>query len=569
MSVSPHEQLAAEQGTLAELQAGREFAAQHAAEVQLRGAFSPGIVFERRNAVGSVERNWSGLYDQRVIDSSTLLALDAIGLDSHELLTKSVASDMGEEVASKTIDQERLDIFSYDQGLSFRLSTTTENSGLKDGQPSEAINVAFRNRLLQSPAHLALLRASEKLSLADTVPEEMATEPFDYTKDPLGTLVFFDSVGLTDSSRNNSLVQGITKDGASNEQLLRNVLNVAAGSSNGRTIELKDGATIITWQYRPSSPIVKTVELRADGTCVYRAKQVAMNAYLEQANQSAESMSLPFIETETASELASVLDKAGLMFHPKLQYEMMNTDEADRYGSLYTQLSRRIAKWVDNPDSLNLSDLFVPHDPAYSGIELARRDKSSVIQEYGDMQESLATESHEEAVRAAYTAVDRNGETGEASEALFTMIDDLLAIAHDPALKQHTDLPVTKERVKIRDGACFDVVAYYVGAAAEARGGLQHYQENNVAMLEKTMGAHTFLTTSPVQFNGVRLPKGSLFQRAQDGGWAFLRLTPFAFENTADQLAFGSEISKMLTNERQAVSRLGGVSMQSMVNFAR
>lgn len=510
MSVSPHEQLDTYPRSLAELQAGRDYGAQHEAEVQLKAAFSPGIVFEARCAIGSVQRNSPGLYDQSVISADTLLSLEAVGVNTHDLFKKSLASDMGEQVASAAIDQDRLDIFSYNKGLSFRLTSTAENVVNQDGRPSEAINIAFRDRLLQSPAHQAVLRANEKLSQGGEgeVPEEMSTEPFDYTKDPLGTLVFFDSVGLTQSSRNNGLVEAISRNGADSKQLLQNVLDADAVSAHGRTVTFQDGATVITWQFQPSSPITKQVELRADGTCVYSVKQVAINAYLERANQSSEAMTLPFIETKTASELVSTLESAGLMFSPELQYEMMNIDEADRYGSVYTQLTRQIAKWIDNPDSFRLSDLFVPHDTEYSGLKLAQREKLIALHEYTNKKDSLDVDAYEDTVRSAYAAVRRGPETCESAEVLFTMIDDLLTVASEPARKHQTDLPATKERVQIRNGACFDVVAYYVGAATDNRGGLQHYQAGDVSMLEKTHGAHTFLTTSALKFNGVRLPKG-------------------------------------------------------------
>ena len=566
MSESTHEQLQSIPPSLAELQAGRELNAQRAAEAYMRAAFDPGIVYDARCAIGSVKRNTFGQYDEAVIGANTLLSLEAVGVSAHDVLQKSSEAEIDEQIDSVVVGPDKLDILSYDRGLSFRLNSVVEHGG-KDDQPSEAINKAFRDRLLQSPAHQALLRASDSLQGANEIPKVLRTEPFDYKKDPLGSLVFFDSIGLTDSSRRNKPAEVIAKDDVTNEQLLQTILDADVASGKGRSVVHRDGSTVVTWQYRPSSPMTKQIELRDDGTCVYSAEQVAINAYLEQANQSSEAITLPFIESQTARDLVKTLDAAGLMFDPKIQHEMMSVDEADRYGSIYTQLSRQVAKWVDNPDSFRLSDLFALQDDEYAGLKLAESNKYKLY-EYSDKRQAENTDAYEQSVRSAYAAVARDPNMSEPAEVLFNMIDDLLAISADPTSERITDLPVTSERVGIRNGACFDVVAYYVGAIDEGRGGLHRYEANSVPMIEKKHGSHTFLTSAAIRFNGVRLPKGSLFSQAQDGGWAFLRLTPFAFDKTADQLAFGSEITKMLVNEKRAVARIGEATLQNIVDYA-
>lgn len=93
--------------------------------------------------------------------------------------------------------------------------------------------------------------------------------------------------------------------------------------------------------------------------------------------------------------------------------------------------------------------------------------------------------------------------------------------------------------------------------------------ENGVDMLHKTHGKETFLLVRPTMFRGVELPKGSLMSRQVDGGWAFLRLTPFAFDNPIDQEAFGSELSKAYASESRTVARVGGVSLSMLVEEAR
>ena len=53
------------------------------------------------------------------------------------------------------------------------------------------------------------------------------------------------------------------------------------------------------------------------------------------------------------------------------------------------------------------------------------------------------------------------------------------------------------------------------------------------------------INLSPIYFNGIQLPKGSLFTTVNNDEFAFLRLTPLMFDNRQDMVsAFGAEIIK-------------------------
>jgi hypothetical protein len=567
MTELPHEALGSVPNTLADLQAGREYAAQQDAETRLLASFNPSIVTNRSFAVGKVERNWSGPYDQGRLDAGTLMSLDALGFDPHQVVTDSAAGYTGDEVAAKDIGAETLHVYAYRQGLSFRLKGPEDEASKL---PSAAINNMLRNRLSESPAHKAFLKASESLRDQPVAPSEVYTEPFNIADDPLASMVFFDDIGLTESSNQDALFSSLANSDTSNEQILDKVVAAAATPKLGRMVQHTENGTTITWQDR-SQPVRKKVELRPDGSCTYGVEQVPMGVYLEQASLSPESLSLPFIETQAAQEIAQTLDSVGLMFHPRVQYEMMRPGQADRYGSIYTQLSRQVAKWVNDPVSLTLSDLFVPYDARYSGLELMKQNEQDA--QYAYQLEYEAAEAREEAVRQAFTTIERLPQAGEAGTALLDMIEDVLAVEQNPTLKATSDVPVTSERVQIRNGACFDVAAYYASAAADmpyGKVGLTKVRtENDVRFLEKMVGSHTFLSRDTMRFNGVHLPKGSLFQHATDGGWAFLRLTPFAFDEAVDQLAFGSEMTKMFTNEQAALRRIGNISLGRLVDFAK
>jgi hypothetical protein len=157
---------------------------------------------------------------------------------------------------------------------------------------------------------------------------------------------------------------------------------------------------------------------------------------------------------------------------------------------------------------------------------------------------------------------------GEAAAAILSMVQDLIARDHQQEIA--SQLPVTNQDISMKDGACFDVATYYIGAAggtAEYPDWLKQANHNGVNMLEKTSGSKTLLTTEPIVFNGVKLPKGALFKRTSDG-YAVLRLTPFSFDNPVDQLASGSEVTKAVVQQRIALQKVGGYTLDKLLESA-
>lgn len=108
---------------------------------------------------------------------------------------------------------------------------------------------------------------------------------------------------------------------------------------------------------------------------------------------------------------------------------------------------------------------------------------------------------------------------------------------------QPSDIVASKDAISINEGACFDVATYYCQAYEYGRLYLKII--NGQRFLEKTHGSHTLINLSPIYFNGIQLPKGSLFTTVNNDEFAFLRLTPLMFDNRQDMVsAFGAEIIK-------------------------
>jgi len=539
--------------SLAALQEGREAMAELAAGNELRGIFNPERASQHYMALKGVEINGVP-YDEGILNAGSLLGLDALGFDVADVLAKTGRHSGPEEeqIASQKIGDAEIGLYRYDEGVYYR--ATAADSGAERHKSAE-VAALITERLENAPPYAALRKVGTVLNYDEPAPESLKTEEFDYRADPLASVLFLYDMGLLSSTIEE--VRGLRAGIDAAELPDRALATVPPYTA---TVSTQGDISIYTWGKNVKRELVVDP---AKGTFVLSASKRPVDLYLERGNQTNEK-SLPFIETECARALCDRLDAAGLMFHPNLQQEMMQIGEADRYGSIYTQLSREIAKWINNPDRARLSTLFVPADPAFAGEALARQGEAAADHYARALEENGAADI-EARTRSLFTAsVPPTGNLP--ADTLLSMAQDVLA-RNDTADEVVSDLPVTEERVSITNGACFDVFTYYVGAAATTDAWpdyLKKFQAGAVNMLEKNTGVHTYLTTQPTVFNGVRLPKGALFSKADDEKWAFLRLTPFAFDEPADQLAFGSEISKTLKNERENLLRLGGVSLAAL-----
>lgn len=556
---------------LSVLQDGRYNLAVHSADMQLRSIFAHDRIDNPAVNITEIQNDSFPRYCQS-FSANDLLSLSAVGLDPEVVVSEATATKYDNSVRilkTVEIDKDKLDVYAAEGGLKLLLNIDGVESRYGNSATHTGVNEKVKQRFAQSPAHQASHKAIAILAHSEETPHGITTDPFDPLIDPLGTLAFLEDLGL---------MRGLDsrfRQGQSAQDILETA--VANIPDFIATKKETDGSHSIVWGDGWASGVIKKLHIdKTTGSYQFSAVQDPAANYFEQANQSAEK-AIPFIETECARELCSILDKKGLMFHPSIQAEIMGMGEADRYGSIYTQISREIAKWVDNPDRTQLSNLFVPHEADYYGTEVAKKmvyGKSMPIYQYENRhgyedfdEPDTRKETPEVLVREKWISAPHSAD-GEAANVLLTMIDD--SLARDPSSEQITDLPVTKGPVKIRDGACFDVTSYYVGAATNAHSQpLRKVTESGVTLLEKTMGAHTFLSTEPMVFNGVRLPKGALFIKSKDG-WAFTRLTMFAFDQPQDQIAVGgSELAKTLKNEQEAVRQLGSSTLDALIDSAR
>lgn len=228
----------------------------------------------------------------------------------------------------------------------------------------------------------------------------------------------------------------------------------------------------------------------------------------------------PFLDTKTGIELTDILQDSGL--EPSSRLSMIlagipekGTDQGSkRYGNSYSELSREVAKFVNNPER-SLESLFA------GDVELARKKILDI---------DLA-----------------NVENGPVVLLLGLLKD---SISRDPDTEQASSVPVFNGYIRMKAGSCKDAEVKFTEALQPPKMLGQRMKNLGVAdaapgvkMLHKVdLGDPTAINPEPIWYKGVLLPAGSLFQRsinkAGQTEYAFVRVTSFTFDAEEGRDAF-------------------------------
>ncbi len=499
--------------------------------------------------------------DIGVLRYADMLSLEALGQDPATVV-EGLGTDEKPLFTAVLADQT-ITATGYGQdGMTLRLDADSLDFTAK----SDLVRERVADRIRQSPGHAALHKLeSSRAELGVHEPSSLQTEYFNPNKDKFGTLSLLQSAGMIPDHYR------IDRDALRPEYVPLDVVDgYFAGVLGASYKSRQEDETTIRYSTQQQDKWVTLIVDKQTGRAAFAFEPDEDYYYAERANQAAYEKSVPFIETKAGEELLGLLDGAGLMLHPNVQAELVRPGEADRYGSAYTQMSREIAKWVNRDARRDIINLFVPFDAA-----MRPTGNSGTWQKFDELRwqyEQSRYDMTDEQLQAEQAFV-KEQLLGLDAHALSEPTKVLVGLAQG-ALKRDAvagalkELPVTTSDVEITNGACFDVAAYYLGAAEKFRDssrGLEHVTASDVAMLEKTHGRHTFMLQERAILNGVALPKGTLMQQGADGGWAMLRLTPFCFDSPEDQLATGSELAKAYANETQAITSIGGVSLAHIV----
>lgn len=413
----------------------------------------------------------------------------------------SVASVAKEE--TETISSSQLTLTTQ------RLSDTHFSLRFPEGENLDSLRDSIITGIRTNSASRALDEAVDKfVQNGDNTPTKNSFRPED---DLLATAVILESLRLIRQPFV-SYKAGTDPDEIATGLLTEGFMKKAILDDNGKIISAQlvvdEGVQIIL---EPAGePPEETDVLTTNWTM--RIVADPSPYMMEAANQAPYAKCEAFINRPTGREFIRALEEFQMRFSRDFEDFLITGRSSafdDRYGGAYSQISRVLAKIIHSADLSRLNELFV----SASGGQISPQQLEKLVQ----------FESHDKGFRVFQDILRQilNRNTAETSD--------------DPS--------VNSSRISIKAGACFDVVSYYTGA--QVLGKLHNVELFGKKFLEKTHGAHTFINAEEFSFNGIRLPKGSLFVRGEDGGLAFLRLTPFMFDSRDDMVSsFGTEIIK-------------------------
>lgn len=297
--------------------------------------------------------------------------------------------------------------------------------------------------------------------------------------------------------------------------------------------------------------------------------------YVESANMANVVKGEPFVDTQCAKELTELASEQGLMLAPWLQAAIVKTGQPDQYGGVYTQMTREIGKWINSPHLTRTLKLFVPFNKDFAATNRVSETGADSILTYVESTGDNPASDREAIVRDAIMQMD-TGALSTPTQVLIDMMKGALSRSGK------TDLPVSHTVLKqYKLNVCFDVTTAFLDSAVQPlnRDGLTMITtDEKVRMIQKRKDEkqHTWLLTEPTWLNGVLLPKGSLMARADasgghpegDGGWLFMRLTPYTFDEPKDVRVFGTEAGKAQLIHSRALAALGGMTLSHIAERA-
>lgn len=338
-------------------------------------------------------------------------------------------------------------------------------------------------------------------SPADMIPEEVVPlldgalvavdEPIDKTRSILEqrtvTLCRRRNDGLTDDE----FCQAVA-DAYQQSPAMRRVQEVAYQITGGVEDLHAGNPTISIGVFDPSIYIDRVLMRRVQqdsGNSALQCYGTALLARYEEQNDTDKHL---YLHTASARALLDACDAGNVRLADTAEWELV-TERDSRYGNAYAWMSREIIKMAADQ----------------TGHLVADDEHRAELQPTGE----------------------------PAADILIALLNQIATRGTD----RTSDLPMPTEAVRLREGGCKDVEAYFAQAyMMSAQPAIGETAIADKRFISKTHGAHTFLAVNAVRYCGVEFPPGTVWGRFGDG-YAPLRLTGFCFDRDTAATVFGAE----------------------------
>ncbi len=226
-----------------------------------------------------------------------------------------------------------------------------------------------------------------------------------------------------------------------------------------------------------------------------------------------------YLKTLDAKAFIGAIESAGLSLTEKAADELKH-EKDNRYGNAYAWLSRKIAILASGAEQSQ----WYPSQEIFTEAEIEDPDTYEITYEKPD-----------------FKSLNETGEPGA------DLLLELLKQVGERDLTQpvESDLPLPDKKERFRMYGCKDVEVYFAQASSGSIGAPKPVvtEIGGKAFWKKSHGGPTLLNLEPVTYNGIELPPGCVFRKEDDGGYLFLRITGYAFEQAKAEELFGSAIT--------------------------
>ncbi len=306
--------------------------------------------------------------------------------------------------------------------------------------------------------------------------------------------------GLTDDEFCQAVVKAYQQSPA-----MRRVKEVVHQITSGVEDLHAGNPTISIGVFDPSIYIDRVLMRRVQqdgGNSALQCYGTALLARYEEQNDTDKHL---YLHTASARALLDACDAGGVRLAGTAEWELI-TEQGSRYGNAYAWMSREIIKMAADQ----------------TGHLVADDEHHAVLQPTGE----------------------------PAADVLVALLNQITTRGTD----RTSDLPMPTEAVRLREGGCKDVEAYFAQAyMMSTRSVMSETAIADKRFISKTHGAQTFLAADAVRYCGVEFPPGTVWGQFGDG-YAPLRLTGFCFDQNTAATVFGAEyMANVLEANQRAV----------------
>ena len=338
-------------------------------------------------------------------------------------------------------------------------------------------------------------------SPADMIPEEVVPlldgavvavdEPIDKTRSILEQRIVTLCRRRNDGLTNDEFCQAVA-DAYQQSLDMQRMQEVAHQIISGIKHLHAGNPTISIGVFNPSVYIDRVLMCRVQqngGNSALQCYGTALLAHYEEQNDTDKHL---YLHTASARALLDACDAGGVRPANAAEWELI-TEQGSRYGNAYAWMSREVIKMAADQ----------------TGRLVADNEHHAVLQSTGE----------------------------PAADVLIALLNQIATRGTD----RTSDLPMPTEAVRLREGGCKDVEAYFVQAyMMSSRSVMSETAIAGKRFISKTHGAQTFLAADAVRYCGVEFPPGTVWGQFGDG-YAPLRLTGFCFDQNTAATVFGTE----------------------------